>query len=297
MSDPVVNTRLFGSVPQLGLGYIFADVEPQKKQGMMERLLDEGLRLVDTAQCYPGHEEFLGTYMAHRRDDMVLVSKCGHHDVRPDGSMRSRKISMEDIDLALSKCRCDYLDAMLLHSYDLSALKRGEALTVLHEAKRAGKIRALGYSGDGASARWALEQGEIDVLECSLNLVDQANTELLPLAVEKGVLVIAKRPLANAAWQVNECDAHESVKSYVRRFAKMPLDPSAFGSDDMGELALRFVISLSGAPVAIVGSASVHHQNRNLRAWRKGKLTTERMQALTAAFCTSRGDEPWPAQN
>ena len=183
---------------------------------------------------------------------------------------------MADIDGALQRLRCDHLDAMLLHSYDLDALRRGEALAVLQAAKQAGKILAYGYSGDGARAQWALTHGGIDVLECSLNLVDQHNNDLLPVAAEKGVAVIAKRPLANSAWRIAEADAREFT-AYVRRFAALQLQPTDYQCQDMAELALRYVISLPAQPVAIVGSGSL--------------MTTKKYRCLAArSIGASSGD-------
>ena len=46
---------------------------------------------------------------------------------------RSRPIAMSDIDQALHRLQTDYLDAMLLHSYDFDLLLQGDALEVLKQ--------------------------------------------------------------------------------------------------------------------------------------------------------------------
>lgn len=250
-----------------------------------DRLLDAGCTLVDTAQCYGVSEAFLGERLRHRRDRFLLVSKCGHHEVLADGSWRSRAIAMADIDGALARLRTDHLDAMLLHSYDLEPLQRGEALEVLRAAKRAGKIRAIGYSGDNERAAWAIDHGGIDVVEMSLSLADQANADLAGRAGAKGIAVIAKRPLANAAWRYPDPDtAPAGHQLYARRLAALGLDPLRHGCTDMGELALRFTISLPGSPVAIVASRTPANQDANLAAAAKGSLPEATMALIRARF-------------
>ena len=141
----------------------------------MNALLDVGANLVDTAQCYAGSEAMIGRHLAHRRDEMVIVTKCGHHEVLANGRMRSRAISMDDIDGALQRLNTDYLDAMLLHSYDFDLLVQGDALAILEAARDAGKIRHIGYSGDNERLAWAVSCPLITVVEVSVNLVDQHN--------------------------------------------------------------------------------------------------------------------------
>jgi aryl-alcohol dehydrogenase-like predicted oxidoreductase len=63
-------------------------------------------------------------------------------------------------------------------------------------------MRSIGYSGDGQAARFTIECGAFDALQTSVSICDQEAIELtLPLARERELGVIAKRPLANAIWR------------------------------------------------------------------------------------------------
>lgn len=269
-------------------------------------LLDAGCNLVDTAQCYGAHEAFLGEHFRHRRDEFFLQSKCGHHEVLPDGSMRSLNISMADIDAGLRNLRTDHLDAMLLHSYDLDALQRGEAIDVLQAAKAAGKIRFAGYSGDNERALFAARHGAFDVIETSISLADQRQIDtLLPLCRERGIGVIAKRPVANAAWRGFEDHHNVAAKAsvYTRRLAAMQLDLPSMGltEDNPGwsELALRFNLSLDGLHSSIIGTKSPNHARANLAVVEKGPLSAEVLTQIREAFrrAESASGDLWVGEN
>lgn len=271
--------------------------------------LDEDITLFDSAQCYGRSEEHLGRLLAPHRDRVRIVTKCGHHEVLPDGRWRSFDISTADIDSALRRLRTDHLDAMLLHSYDPDRDRLTRALDVLRSARDSGKIRALGYSGDNDGARLALELApDLDVLELSLSVADQANLDvLLPAARARGIAVLAKRALANAAWrhlgrpETAWGSAHEAP--YVRRLATMGCVAAA-APDGLpwDESALRFVLHSPGLHAAIVGASRTENLRRNAAlarrisappvddaahaAWR------DRFAAASAVSAT-----PWPALN
>lgn len=191
-------------VSRLGIGAIAIGPTAKDKRhvvALMNRLLDAGVNLIDTAQCYSRSEELIGKYFAHRRNDYILVTKCGHREILSNGYKRLLSISMQDIDQALIRLRTDYLDAMLLHSYDYDLLKKGDAIEVLAAARQAGKIRFIGYSGDNECALWAAQCPEIDIIEMSVNICDQHNIRtVLPNCLKRNIAVIAKKPIANAAW-------------------------------------------------------------------------------------------------
>ena len=55
----------------------FLGTEQQRVTDILNYLLDNGVNFIDTAAGYPGSEEAIGNAVSHRRDDYVLVSKCG----------------------------------------------------------------------------------------------------------------------------------------------------------------------------------------------------------------------------
>jgi aryl-alcohol dehydrogenase-like predicted oxidoreductase len=287
----------------LPLAYGGASLIPAEVHPRAERLLDAawdlGIRIFDTAAIYGDSEAIIGRWL-RRRPDAVIVSKCGHHEVLADGSMRSLRITMADIDRALARLNVERIEAMLLHSYDREPLLAGEAVGVLHAAQQAGKIGRWGYSGDNATALAAAGLPGFGALECSLSVADQANLDgAIPVAAAGGALVLTKRSLANAAWTWigDPARAPEHHRAYASRLAAMRLDLSGFGCTTWGELALRFTIGCPGVTAAIVGTADPAKLTANAAAARRGPLAADAVARIRAAFATARGGADWPGLN
>src|SRR2546421_107408 len=131
----------FGAAPAAYLG-----AHRQQTIDMINELLDGGMNVMDTAASYPGSEQFIGENFSHRRNDFVLISKCGGKIPESDAPAWSQAQILASVDRSLRWLNTDRVDVMLLHSCDLETLKNGEALGALVEARDAGKIRFVGYS-------------------------------------------------------------------------------------------------------------------------------------------------------
>ena len=286
----------FGGGP---VGYL--ETDRREVADILNTILDRGVNLIDTAAAYAGSEEAIGVAIGHRRDDYVLVSKCGRAYDDIQGEAWSAQCVEQTIERSLRRLKTDHLDVMLLHSCDLETLQKGEAVGALVKAREAGKIRFAGYSGDNAAAVYAVGLDDIAVLETSVNICDQANIDtVLPLAQRNNVGVLAKRPIANAAWR----DASEQrgmyvdyAKSYTDRLTRMAVAPADLGFADAAwpEIALRFTLSQPGVATAIVGTTRTANVDRNLAVVAKGALPEGAVSELRAAFqrAEAAAGEPW----
>lgn len=266
-------------------------------------LLDHGVNLIDTAHAYYGSEELIGAAIGSRRDEYVLVTKCGskfeEDDLPPAWSPAYIRMT---VDRSLTRLRTDVLDVLLLHTCDMETLRKGEALGAVRDAKEAGKARFIGFSGDNEAVAWAAAQPGIDVVQTSVSLCDQGNIDrVLPVCAEHGVGVMAKRPLANAAWKALD-DQYERYQKYAKpyheRFAAMKLDLAAIrraGDDetlDWPEIALRFTLSIPGVHVAIAGMTRPASAAANLAAAAKGPLPDAAVKLIRETY--RKADEGWP---
>src|SRR5580704_3445015 len=52
-------------------------IEDAEAGQLLNAVLDGGINLIDTSINYGRSEELIGSYIAHRRDEYFLASKCG----------------------------------------------------------------------------------------------------------------------------------------------------------------------------------------------------------------------------
>ena len=265
---------------------------------VLHTLLDAGVNVIDTAACYFGSEDMIGRAVGHRRDEYVIISKCGHavpgersdHDFTPEAIRRN-------IDTSLERLRTDHVDVMLLHSCDLATLQAGDAMAAVLEARDAGKVRFAGYSGDNDAAAWAAAHDDVDVIQTSVSICDQVNIDrMLPEAAKHRTGIMAKRPVANGAWKTLD-EQYERYHNYARpyhdRFAQLGLSLEMLGADDWAEAFLRFTLSIEGVHTAIVGTTRRESAVANIEAAAKGPLPADAVQAIRAAYHRADPDHAW----
>ncbi|MBB75727.1 MAG: aldo/keto reductase [Planctomycetaceae bacterium] len=278
----------FGAAP---IGVL--DAPQTDIDGVLNLLLDEGVNLIDTAANYASSEEAIGKAIATRRDEYILVSKCGQAFPDLKGEAWSAEIVRNTIDRSLKRLQTDYLDVMLLHSCELEILQQGDVIAALITARDAGKIRFAGYSGDNEAVAHAAELPELAVLETSVNICDQINIDVaLPRAVKADLGVLAKRPIANAAWKPLGTQPgfySQYAREYTQRWSAMNLTARNLGFAKTAdscwpEIALRFTLAQPGVHTAIIGTTRTAHATANIAAARKGPLPSPAVAAIRSAF-------------
>lgn len=269
-------------------------------QDVVDRLLggalDAGLNVIDTAECYIDSEEKIGRAVSHRRGDFFLLTKCGHAaglegaDWDPDMLERS-------IDRSLRLLRTDRVDLLQLHSCMENVLRSGGVIEVLQRAREKGKTRFIGYSGDGAAALYAIECGFFDALQTSVNIADQEAIDLtLPLARQRGLGVIAKRPIANAVWKHSTKPANSYVHTYWERLQELRFDFLSGDSGAMADVALRFTLSVPGVHTALAGTTKPDRWRQNASLTEHGPLDGSRYEAIRQRW-RETATPVWVGQN
>ncbi|WP_234009175.1 aldo/keto reductase [Deinococcus sp. NW-56] len=274
------------SVLGLGAGQVGAESLDDGEAGrLLHRALDLGVTLIDTARGYGLSEERIGRHLAGRRDEFVLSTKGGYgvegsEDWTP-GAIR------HGIEQALRTMRTDRIDLFHLHSCPLDTLRRDDLLAELGRAREAGLIRVAAYSGENEALAWAAESGRFGSLETSVNVADQWSLHhVLPGAAARGLGVIAKRPIANAAWQFRERPVGQYAEVYWERLGALQLDP---GGLDWPEFALRFSAFAPGVHSAIVGTARVENLERNAALVERGPLPADLLAQIEGAWVEHGG--------
>lgn len=254
--------REFGNnraaLPVLGLGCSrigsLGNPAPMRDiRALLERALDLGVNLLDTADIYGqgDSEREIGRLLAARRDSAFVVTKVGKRFSRKMRMMRPLKpllkpllsrtaksavVGQRDANLAtdfspghitaatedsLRRLNFDSVDALLLHSPSADEITpaAGEALAAL---KKAGKVRHFGISCDDLpSLKAALEIPGVELLELPLDVIDAAIEMRLSDVIRKrsiGVLareVIRLQPGVPATKALQQAASRACVTSVI----------------------------------------------------------------------------------
>ena len=248
------------ALPVLGLGCSrigsFGNPSPMRDiRALLERSLDLGVNLLDTADIYGqgDSEREIGRLLAGRRDRAFVVTKVGKLFSRKMRLMRPLKpllkpllarvksakgavVGQRDANLAtdfspehitaaaedsLRRLGFDAVDALLLHSPPATEITPavGEALAAL---KKAGKVRHFGISCDDLPAlKAALEVPGVELVELPLDVIDAAIEMRLSDVIRKrsiGVLareVIRLQPGIPPTKALQQAASRDCVTSVV----------------------------------------------------------------------------------
>ncbi|MDD5216826.1 MAG: aldo/keto reductase [Candidatus Omnitrophica bacterium] len=183
-------------------GNSYGTVRDEDSLEALEAAFCRGVNFYDTADIYgEGHsEEILAQFLKRRnRSDVLIASKAGfdfyHGAVRKNFEAAYLRFACEQ---SLQRLGIETIDLYQLHNPPLGIIRHGEAIGVLEELQREGKIRFIGVSifqeDEGLAA---LRDKRIQSIQTVFNLLDQRMTlHLLPEAKENEVAIIAREPLA-----------------------------------------------------------------------------------------------------
>lgn len=281
--------RSFGKtdmqVSVLGLGsHELSSSTPEEVSQILNRALDAGLNVIDTAECYGWCEELIGGAAASRRSEYYLFTKCGHDSGLDDPDWSPRLLE-KNIERSLQRLRTDYLDLVQLHSCAKAVLQRDEVIDVLQRARAAGKTRYIGYSGDRNDALYAVKLGVFDSLQISINIADQeAIDRVLRHATARGMGIIAKHPVANVVWKTGQPPADSHLRTYWRRLQVLNYDFLKKDLDESVSTALRFTLSVPGVHVAIVGTTNPDRWRQNAALLAAGPLSSSQYESIRARW-------------
>jgi len=274
------NTGLKVSALGFGAGQIGDYNVPEKQvEHLLNAALDSGINLIDTARGYYASEERIGKYISHRRNEFVLSTKVGY-SIEGFNDWTS-EIIIAGVDEALRILRTDFIDIVHLHSCNIDILKRGEVIDALHKTIENGKIRTAAYTGENEELKFAVDCNSFGSIMTSVNICDQIDIDgSITLAKEKGMGVIAKRPLANAPWRFNDRPYGNYAETYWLRWKEMNLPEI----DDWQDTFIRFSAFTQGVNSAIVGTTNLDHLKQSIRSIERGPLSDELYKLIRNSF-------------
>lgn len=256
-------------------GWMWGGADRDAACATIERALDAGIDIVDTAPAYGFglSEELLGEVLDRRRNrsEVVIATKLGlswdsrHEPWRDSSPGRIR----EEVVASLSRLRTDYIDLYQVHWPD-PKVALDQTAAELGMLVDEGLIRAVGvcnYSGD--QMQEFCSGGRLDASQFRYNLFERAAEEdVLPFCRAHGLVTLAYSPLARGLLSGKMKRGHEATdqarrgdmfhgESYVRHLAAVErLDE--FAQERYGRrvihLAIRWLLDQPGLTIALWGA-------------------------------------------
>ena len=258
-------------------------------EAVLNRALDLGITFLDTAAMYGDSEARIGKFIAHRKDEFILATKCGDYQMIKGGKREtvkdySPKGILQTIDTSRSKLNMDVIDIVQFHGLPSEGSDWNAAFDALFEAKAKGWARFVGVSADGPRAAEAAAKWDLDTQEFTYNALYQESAEnLMPVLHARHIGTIVKRPIANGVYLMAARPDGAYMGAPWDRAQLMPLKELA-GGMPMIEFALRFALSHPDVCTAIVGSTNADHLAENVKISDGETLPQDVLQKTERAF-------------
>jgi len=184
----------------MGMTHAYGGAEQQRSLAAIDRALERGITLFDTADVYgpETNERLVGPALAARRDDVVLATKFGSRSLEiegraPDG--RPEYVARA-CDASLQRLGFDYIDLYYQHRID-PQVPIEETVGAMAALVEAGKVRHLGLSEAAPQTiRRAHATHPITALQTEYSLwTRDVEADILPTVRELGIGFVAYSPL------------------------------------------------------------------------------------------------------
>lgn len=257
------------AIPLIGLGtwqtfHVGSTAaERQPLEEVLAEFASTGGKLIDSSPMYGNSEGVVGDLSAKLglRKKLFMATK-----VWTEGKAEGVR-QMEE---SLRKLQADPIDLLQVHNLvDVEA-----HLETLAEWKRKGRVRYIGVTHYTTGAYDAVEKiitaRKLDFLQINYSVGErEAEKRLLPLAVERGIAVIANRPFAGG--------------ELFSRLRSNPLPAWANEIDcqSWAQILLKFVVSHPAITCAIPATSKLTHLRDNMKAG-FGRLPDEKLRTRIA---------------
>jgi predicted aldo/keto reductase-like oxidoreductase len=213
-------------------GIVVSKVTAEEASRSVRLAIDAGINYFDVAPTYGNAEDMLGPALEPYRKDVFLACKTQE---------RTKDGALAELEGSLKKLRTDHFDLYQHHAVTKRAdvetiFAPGGAMEGFEAAKRAGKVRFLGFSAHSVEAATALMDGyDFDTILFPFNYATwnagDFGPQVMAKAKEKGMGILCLKAMARGPLP-------EGAK---RRYEKCWYEP--VDDEDEADLALRFTLS------------------------------------------------------
>ncbi len=248
---------------------------PEQAQIILNAVVDSGINLIDTANDYGLSELYIGRFLAHRRQEYFLATKCGchmqyagDHDETPH--IWTRDNLQRNVADSLQKMGTDHIDLLQLHNPDVETCERAKLVDVLQELKGMGAVRFIGCSSTSPHLKTYISWGVFDVFQIPYSALERQHENLITEAAEAGAGIIIRGGVARG-----EPGSGLGGKDRWQTFEQARLDELREAGESRTAFLLRFTLSHPHCHTTIVGTAQPDHLQENLTIASKGPLSAD----------------------
>jgi len=303
-----VSTITLGTMTFGGQGPFakIGDVDVDDARNIIDLCVDHGVNLIDTANMYSGgrSEEIIGEALNGKRPGNMLISSKARMPVGegPNEGGFSRHHLIRECEKSLKRLRTDVIDIYYIHEWD-GQTPLEEMLETLDTLVKQGKIRYIGCSNFsgwhimkalGVSAEHHLQRFVTQQIHYTLE-AREAEYELLPIAVDQGVGVLAWSPLAGGllSGKYSRDKKPEGITRVSEGWPEPPIrdeerlwnivdvlnDVAAQHKVSGAQVALAWLLTRPGVVSTVVGGRKLEQFKDNLAA-ADLQLTAEELDRL-----------------
>src|SRR5271170_3872361 len=270
----------------MGLSFGYGPATDRKEAVQLIRAaFERGVTFFDTAEAYGPYlnEEVVGEALSPVRDKVMIATKFGFIDGKPNVGLNSKPDNIQSMtEAALKRLKTDVIDLLYQHRVDPEVPMEDVAGTV-KELIAEGKVKHFGMSeASAASIRSAHAVQPVAALQSEYSLWwREPEKEILPTLEELGIGFVPFSPLGKGflTGAINENTKFDSTdfRNIVPRFAEENRKANQVVVDKLSEfarkknstpaqVALAWVLAQKPWMVPIPGTTKIHRLAENLKA-------------------------------
>ncbi len=266
-----------------GAGIGYGDTDDDVSIAAINRALEQGVNLIDTADAYgAGHsEELIGEALEGRWDECYVATKAGNErrDPEPGRKNFARDYIIGACEKSLKRLRKDVIDLYQLHNPPPEIGGKDEVFETLQRLKEQGKIRFIGVSittpEEGIDY---IKRGLVDALQIYYNIMTRdAEKELFPLCIKEDIGTLIRAPLKSGILTGKfTTDTTFASTDHRGNWLKGDLLERAVKEADAvkelvapmapAEAALRFILNQEAVSTVIPGAKNAEQVDANCAA-------------------------------
>jgi len=267
------------ALPVVGIGTNQFSVSTPEEiaplRDVLRRMPELGLKVVDTARGYGRSEEVIGQAVKEigNRGQLFLATKFsvgGRGGAAPPSAEQAKA----GLDEAFTRLQTDKIDLMMVHNLGGTEI----LMPLMLELKQAGRFRYVGISTSSDNQYEpliaAMNSLPLDFIEVDYSIGNRnAEQQILPLALEKGMAVLVNVPFGGRRATVLQEMAGQQLPDFAKEV----------GATSFAQLFLKWIVSHPAVTTAIPGTRQVAHLEDNAGAAR-GMLPDAAMRRRIEQF-------------